>query len=166
MECPNCKKQLADNAKSCPECGYDFTEQINKKNTTIGCVATLVVVLFISLMVGGCVNWLFSDTDSSSQEQSAEKWTQEDIKEADDFIITMEATGLVKERKDTCSDGSKGCYYFLIDENLWTNSTTYEVKQQLLTASEIYASSQNPYKFFKGIGYMSGKTMYDIWGIK
>ena len=31
MECPNCKKLLADNAKSCPECGFDFTEK-KKKN--------------------------------------------------------------------------------------------------------------------------------------
>ena len=31
MECPNCKKNLADNAKSCPECGFDFSEKKNSK---------------------------------------------------------------------------------------------------------------------------------------
>lgn len=139
--------------------------KVTPKQVIIGVLAFLFFSIILAVILPSEDN---STTPSQSKdtEQSAEKWTQEDIKEADDFIITMEATGLVKERKGTCSDGSKGCYYFLIDENLWTNSTTYEVKQQLLTASEIYASSQNPYKFFKGIGYMSGKTMYDIWGIK
>lgn len=166
MKCPNCKKELADNAKSCPNCGYDFMEQQNQKNAAIGCVSLLIILLFIVLTVGGCVNWLLSDSDNSTAQKTVSKWTQEEIKQADDFIITLEATGLVKERKNACSDGSRGCYYFIIDENLWNNAANYETKQQLLTASEIYASSQTPYKFFEGKGYMSGKKLYDIWGIK
>ena len=48
MECPNCKKMLADNAKSCPDCGYDFTE---KKNPFLGCLGTFIgVIVFLGVL--------------------------------------------------------------------------------------------------------------------
>lgn len=131
----------------------------------------IVIGVFVLIAISSILAFVIPVDDTPAPEhsnasQTQQKWSQEDIKQADDFIITMEAAGLVKERKNSCSDGSKGCYYFVIDENVWNNSTTYEVKQQLLTASEIYASSQNDYRFYEGIGYMSGKKLYDIWGIK
>ena len=46
MECPNCKKQLADNAKSCPDCGYDFTakSQKLKVNSVLSAVGVIVLI--------------------------------------------------------------------------------------------------------------------------
>lgn len=168
MECPNCKKQLADNAKSCPDCGYDFTEQKIEEQKKQAAVATagcfLAILLFLILSIGGCVNWVFSDDSSTKQTQP--KFTQEDIKQASDFITTMEAAGLVKEIKTSCADGTQGCYYFMLDENLWQNGTTYQIKKELAIASEIYASTKEPYKFYEGKGYISGKTLYNMWGIK
>lgn len=163
MECPNCKKQLADNAKSCPECGYDFTELQTQKQVGQGCLILIGLIAIIVIIVAVCLNFLLSDTNEVTNTQ---KWTQEEVKEADDYITTLEATGLVKERKSICDDGTKGCYSFVINESLWNNETNYNIKKQLITASEIYASSNKPYKFFKGIGDKSGKTLYDIWGIK
>ena len=177
MECPNCKKELADNAKTCPNCGYDFTEVQNETlaakinpfniNVTWKQVAIGLLVVFVFCII---MAFVLPENDNPSHNQQtqsqASTWTQEDIKQAEDFIITLEATGLVKEIKDTCTDGSKGCYYFIIDESLWDNSANYETKQQLQIASEIYSSSKKPYKFYEGKGYMSGKKLYDIWGIK
>lgn len=171
MECPNCRKQLADNAKACPDCGYDFTDAIKKKQTAQGCLVLLLLLLVIIFCFVIFLNLLFSDEDKDvpqnvSKEENKFEYTDEQIKIANDFIITIEATGLIKEIKNDCADGSKGCYQFIIDDNLWANATTFETKRNILNASEIYSSTKTPYKFFKGVGYYSGKTLYDIWGVK
>ncbi len=60
MECPNCKKQLADNAKSCPECGYDFSK---KKNPLLGCgIGCLSLVG--ALIILGIIGSLFGDNEA------------------------------------------------------------------------------------------------------
>lgn len=125
---------------------------------------SLVVLFIISLLIAFTTP--SQDTYTSAPQNDIPAYTQEQIKIASDFITTMEAAELIKEVKDTCSDGSKGCYYFMIDENVWENQTTYEVKKNVLNASEIYASTKQPYKFFEGKGYISGKKLYDVWGIK
>lgn len=51
MECPNCKKQLADNAKTCPECGYDFSDK-KKKNPILGCLGVFVGILIFLSIIG------------------------------------------------------------------------------------------------------------------
>lgn len=136
--------------------------KVTPKQVLIGIAIFLGFSIFLALIIP-TEDYSVS---TSSKDENTSKWTQEEIKQADDFIITLEAAGLVKERKNACSDGSKGCYYFMIDEQLWDNAANYETKQQLLTASEIYASSQSDYRFFEGKGYMSGKKLYDIWGIR
>ena len=136
--------------------------KVTPKQVLIGIAILLGFSIFLALIIP-TEDYSVS---TSSKDKNTSKWTQEEIKQADDFIITLEAAGLVKERKNACSDGSKGCYYFIIDEQLWDNAANYETKQQLLTASEIYASSQSDYRFFEGKGYMSGKKLYDVWGIK
>lgn len=163
MECPNCKKQLADNAKSCPECGYDFTEKQTEKDLKVGCGCLLAIIFVIALFVGSCTNSLVNEVE---QEKEQNKFTQEDIKNAEDFIITLEAAGLVKEIKNQCADNSQGCYYFMIDEYLWNNVANYDTKQQLVMASEIYTSNKKPFKFLEGKGYKSGKKLFDIFGVK
>lgn len=176
MICPNCKKELADNANTCPECGYDF-EEINKKDIgyilqnpekvnvkpkqiLIGVIVVFIISIILAFIIPTENNY------TSTPQNETPTYTQEQIQIASDFITTMEAAELIKEVKDTCSDGSKGCYYFMIDENVWEHQTTYEVKKNVLNASEIYASTKQPYKFFEGKGYMTGKKLYDIWGIK
>lgn len=154
---------MADNVKTCSECGYDFSELQKQKQAGQGCLILIGIIIVIIAIIVLCLNSLLSEKE---EVKSAQKWTQEEIKTADDYITSLEAAGLVKERKTICADGTKGCYSFVINEYLWNNATNYDVKSQLTTASEIYASSNNPYKFFKGIGDKSGKTLYDIWGIK
>ena len=136
--------------------------KVTPKQVLIGIAILLGFSIFL-VLITPTENYSVS---TFPKDENTSKWTQEDIKQANDYIITLEATGLVKERKNACSDGSKGCYYFMIDEQLWDKAANYETKQQLLTASEVYASSQSDYRFFEGKGYMSGKKLYDIWGIK
>ncbi|MBS4760945.1 MAG: zinc-ribbon domain-containing protein [Clostridium sp.] len=56
MICPNCKKELADNAKVCPQCGYDFLENVQKR----GCGCTIAIIIFLAIIAGLFVNWLIS----------------------------------------------------------------------------------------------------------
>lgn len=151
---------------------------INPKRILIGLIIFLIVIFIITITLTWILTLLTPESNytipqysqpasnETVQNNDTPAYTQEQIKIASDFITTMEAAELIKEVKDTCSDGSKGCYYFMIDENVWENQTTYEVKKNVLNASEIYASTKQPYKFFQGVGYMSGKNLYDIWGIK
>lgn len=164
MECPNCKKELADNAKFCPECGYDFTAvkpatKEDKKRALFGCLGCLFLIIF---GVSSCVNSLVDETEQAKKN----KFTQDEIKAAEDFITSLEATGLVKEIKNKCADGSEGCYYFIIDEHMWNSAANYETKEHLVMASEIYTSDKKPFKFVEGKGYNSGKKLFDIFGVK
>lgn len=159
MECPNCKKTLADNAKTCPECGFDFSEQEQKKSMKMGCIGLIIICFFLAVAIGSCTN-------DAVDEMEANKPTQEDITKAENFITTLEAAGLIKEIKNQCADGSKGCYRLIIDEYLWTNTANYQTKEDLVYASDIYFHSKTPYKHFEGIGYNSGKVLFDMWGIK
>ena len=68
MECPNCKKLLADNAKSCPECGYDFTEK-KKKNPFLGCLGSIVGV-FVVFSILGAIGLNSSEEFMKNVEQS------------------------------------------------------------------------------------------------
>ena len=166
MECPNCKKQLADNAKTCPDCGYDFTEKENREasKATLGCLGLIIIV--VAILVTSCVNSLFSD-ESSSNKPAEPKFTAEEVKSAENFITTLEAAGLITDIKTQCADGSQGCYYYMIDENLWNTAVKYETKEQLVMASEIYGKGNNkPFKFVEGKGNISGKKLFDIFGVK
>jgi len=64
MECPNCKKQLADNAKSCPECGYDFNK---KKNLLVGCGIGCLSIIGI-LIILGIIGALFGDNEAINKQ--------------------------------------------------------------------------------------------------
>ena len=168
MECPNCKKMLADNAKSCPECGYDFTEKPTIKKLSKEDLKALIggwvfIGIVFAFLIGGCVN---STVDEVEADKAKNQITQEDIQQAHNFIVSLEAAGLIKEVKNQCADGTQGCYRLIIDEYLWNNAANYETKEKLIIASDIYFNSQNPYRFFEGIGYNSGKKLFDIWGIK
>ncbi len=49
MICPNCKKELAENANTCPQCGYSFIEQkIGKAYMRgCGCFCLIIIILFV-----------------------------------------------------------------------------------------------------------------------
>ena len=56
MLCPNCKKELADNALTCPECGYSFISEQYKK----GCGLTIGFIVILAIAIGAAINWLIS----------------------------------------------------------------------------------------------------------
>lgn len=78
MECPNCKKQLADNAKSCPECGFDFTAK--KKSPLIGCLSVIggifVVLCAIGIMLGTS-----EDAVNNQMQEISDKVAQDSVQE-------------------------------------------------------------------------------------
>lgn len=158
MLCPKCKKEVANDCKICTECGFKIDE--SKK---MALFAVVFIVIFFIATIGGCVSDIVDEAEEYKQNN---KVTQEDIQKANDFIVTLEAAGLIKGVKNNCADGSKGCYKILIDEYLWHNASNYETKENLIYASDIFYSSQNPYKYFEGIGYNSGKKLFDMWGLK
>lgn len=53
MICPNCKKELADNANTCPQCGYSFIEKKigNSLLRGFGCLGIIIFVVFIFLFL-------------------------------------------------------------------------------------------------------------------
>ncbi len=71
------------------------------------------------------------------------KYSKEVKHSANDYIITIQTTKLIKDIKNIYNDGKTRFFYFLIDENLWYNSTNYETKKMILNASEIYSYSKN-----------------------
>ncbi len=56
MICPHCKKELADNAQVCPQCGYNFLASAQKK----GCGCTVAFIIFLAVIVGISINWLIN----------------------------------------------------------------------------------------------------------
>ena len=124
----------------------------------------ILIVLIFFAVIFSIAKIIFSD--EKPKQGPIEKFTQEEIQKAETFITALEATGLIKEIKNQCADNSQGCYYFIIDENLWNNTVNYQTKEQLVTASEIYASNKEPFKFVEGKGYNSGKKLFDIFGVK
>ena len=156
MLCPKCKKEVANDCKICSECGFKIDE--SKK---IAAGAMVIILLLLIFQIGGCVSESVDEVEATKN-----AITQEDIQKANDFIVTLEAAGLVKEVKNQCADGSNGCYRLLIDEYLWNNVTNFETKENLIYASDIFYSSQKPFKFFEGRGYNSGKLLFNAFGIK
>lgn len=137
--------------------------KVSPKQIIIGVLSIIVIATIIAVIIPEETETTNTNTTTNNNPQ----FSKEEQQNANDYIITMEATGLIKEIKTVCDDGSKGCFYFLIDENLWNNYTNYDTKRMVLNASEIYASSKDPsYKFYIGRGYNSGKKLYDVWGIK
>jgi hypothetical protein len=156
MLCPKCKKEVENNCKICTECGFEI-----EKNKKIAAVSMFVILLFLVFQIGGCVSESVDEVEANKN-----SITQEDIQKANDYIVSLGAAGLIKEVKSNCADGSKGCYKILIDEYLWNNATNYETKENLLYAADIFYSSQKPYRHFEGIGYNSGKTLFNMFGVK
>ena len=49
IKCPECKKEISDKAKSCPNCGYDFDyddfeEETESKESTLSILSLVVFV--------------------------------------------------------------------------------------------------------------------------
>ena len=141
--------------------------KFKKTNYNIPHAKIIVIILLIITGLSSAGLIMENPVKTPSEPVSkASKYTSEQIKAAEDVIKTAQVNGLIKEIKNTCTDGTTGCYYFMIDEKIWTEQANYSVKDTLLSACDVYASSQSDYKFYEGIGYMSGKKLYDIWGIK
>ncbi len=51
IECPECKKMISENAKTCPECGYDFaTKKGNAKSKNDEKAGKLLKAIFLTAL--------------------------------------------------------------------------------------------------------------------
>lgn len=60
VKCKECKKEVSDNADTCPHCGIK-NPGITKKDSLIGCAGFIVICLAVGF-------WLFSDDESDKIE--------------------------------------------------------------------------------------------------
>lgn len=158
MECPKCKKDFDEKEGICPHCGLNYAQ--NKK---IALFSLIAIIGFFVFQLASCTSKFVDEVEADKAKNQV---TQEDIQQADDYIVTLEAAGLIEKIQNKCTDGSQGCYRLLINEYLWNNVTELHVKESLITASDIYFNSKKPYKHFEGVGSKSGKVLFNMWGIK
>lgn len=156
MICPICKKEIPDNSKKCPECKFDFD-----LNFKINLVILTIIVVFILFVFHSCTK-ILKTTPSAPPKTYSYSQTQA----AEAYIHTLLASGVIKEIKDECGDGTKGCYYFVIDENLWNTKMNYDSKETLVKSAEIYVKSKYSDGFYVGESYSTGKKLFDAWGVK
>ena len=49
--CPECKKEVSDNAVSCPHCGYQLKETAHETNHGCLLVLILLAILFVIFII-------------------------------------------------------------------------------------------------------------------
>lgn len=137
----------------------------NNQELPMGCLMAIVIPFLIIFVL--ILNFLFIPKDNNKMQntKTSNQISESEYKEAEDFIISLEAAGLIKDIKTQCADGTNGCYKILIDESLWDKSTSYDTKVSLVNASEIYTKAKRA-KYYVGLGYYSNKKLYDSLGIK
>ena len=85
IPCPECKKKISDSAGSCPNCGYQITqdkvEEIKKKekdlrkNSAIGCLSLAAIFIVVMIIIS------HSGSDSSKKQPVVAKSSEEIRKE-------------------------------------------------------------------------------------
>jgi len=72
INCPECNKEISNQAKSCPNCGYEIAKlkdiekkKEDKKNLRIGCIVVIVIAIIIAISIGICDNG-DDNTDTST----------------------------------------------------------------------------------------------------
>lgn len=48
--CPECGKEVSDNAVSCPHCGYQLKETVHETNH--GCLIFVLVLILLAILFG------------------------------------------------------------------------------------------------------------------
>ncbi len=137
MQCPNCKKELADNAKTCPNCGYDFTETVTEISIKTGCGCLVVIVVVLACILSSCI---VTTEDEKISNNDYYKCSQDLLHQfapnEEDLLITHEATGIIKEYA-----GYAGQYVVKVNRKLW-DSTTWEQRQLIRCSTETVANKK------------------------
>ncbi len=87
--CPACKKKIAGDAKACPKCGHELTEEErakalkDAKASRIGCLGLFVVVIVIGLAMESCDK----DVPSTGKETASVQTTVQERQEAPNIAI-------------------------------------------------------------------------------
>lgn len=75
INCKECKKEVSDQAKICPNCGFDLQKEKNTAITSKGCLwifgILFAVILFVMLLPSS------PDSDSNSKKLEAYVYSQE-----------------------------------------------------------------------------------------
>lgn len=134
MQCPNCKKELADNAKTCPNCGYDFTEAETEKSIKTGCGCLVVIVVVLACILSSCI----VTTDEENISNNVYRKCSQDLlhqfaPSEEDLLITHEATGIIEDYAEYA-----GQYVVKVNRSLW-DSTNWEQRQLIRCSTETVA---------------------------
>ena len=79
VECPECKKQVSDTAKTCPSCGYKLdAEKVKKRNKTIK--RSIMFILFASIVVGLSIYIPYEIERTKIAQIEFERWCEESDK--------------------------------------------------------------------------------------
>ncbi|MBR5316347.1 MAG: zinc ribbon domain-containing protein [Lachnospiraceae bacterium] len=88
IKCPECNKEISDQAKFCPSCGYRLNsmsaeEKKNIKKTAITIIGVIVAIILIAVIYDAC---------TISAEEASEKLRQqkEEIEEIRNEIYDLE----------------------------------------------------------------------------
>lgn len=131
MECPNCKKNLADNAKSCPECGYDFTEQIAQKALADfskgGCGCLIIIVIILACFLNSYISEV---TDENTYTKCSQERLKQYASNEEDLLITHEATEVITGYAEYDNK-----YVVKVNRNLW-DKLNYEQRILIRCSTE------------------------------
>ena len=128
MQCPNCKKELADNAKTCPNCGYDFTEATTEVSVKAGCGCLVEICVTLAFILNSCVG-----TTEDDYRKCSPDLLHKFVSTEEDLLITHEATGIIEGYAEYA-----GQYVVKVNRKLW-DSTTWEQRQLIRCSTETVA---------------------------
>lgn len=100
IKCPECEKEISNKATACPHCGCPVrsegsqqsaistpttSAQVLKQKKKHGCLTFIIILIFISFVVGSLINNETSATDKKTNAESL-KLTKEDAQSVDSEI--------------------------------------------------------------------------------
>lgn len=133
MKCPNCQKELANNAKTCPNCGFDFLEGIFKKSMKTSCGCLIVIIIVLACIISSCIGDIDSDYNECSYNKCNQELLHQYASSEEDLLITHEATGIIENYAEY-----DGQYIVKVNRKLW-DSTNWEQRQLIRCATETVA---------------------------
>lgn len=90
ISCPECGKEISDNAKSCPNCGYSLKKNTkNKKGIIISIVIVIVIVI-----IGAIGFTVFKQQEIKKQEELLAQQHQQEISELKTKIQNLDKDGI------------------------------------------------------------------------
>ena len=151
--CGNCGNKLVDGAKFCPKCGTPTNGEVDApksdgndknneeaKNTKVGCISLIVIILFIGFIVNKCSGGEDSNaTDDANAPQVTEKAeaqqpTNEEVNV--DTVATEETEAPIVEEKVNTEEQEKKLRMMKIADMAYQKGYEKRKSTRMLISSE------------------------------